>query len=86
MPNLVLAAPEAEVVHWWQSASERQALGVFLEAFQAEGGEWFDVSTDTYNSTRESALKRMAKGYSPTAVQWNGGTCLLYTSPSPRDS
>ena len=39
----------------------------------------FDVSTASYRD-------RFAVGHAPMSVKFNDdGTCLLYTSPSPRD-
>lgn len=66
--------PEMEILHWWQTGGDRSAMDILANRFQVLGGTWFDESSDTYASTRESALTRMAKGYPPTAIQWNAGT------------
>jgi len=73
----VYSAPEAEVIHWWKTGGDRKAVDVLVDEFSRNGGSWYDESTDTFNSTRESALNRMAKGYAPTAIQWNAGTEII---------
>lgn len=65
--------PQAEILHWWSSAGEARALKVFTDAFEAEGGKYYNSSTESHRATREEAIDRMNKGYPATFTQWNAG-------------
>ncbi len=69
----IAVAPEAEVVHWWSKGSDAAAVQVIINEYTRRGGQWFNSVEIDHQATRESAVSRMAKGYPPTALQWNGG-------------
>jgi len=60
-------------MHWWQVGGDASALQVIIDEFTRRGGLWSNVAQDSYVNTRASVVERMAKGYPPTAVQWNAG-------------
>ncbi|MEM7258382.1 MAG: ABC transporter substrate-binding protein [Pseudomonadota bacterium] len=64
---------EAEVVHWWYKGGDAQALQTIVEAFESRGGTWLDAGKTDFYTTREAVVSRLAKGYPPTATQWNAG-------------
>ena len=73
LPQVVLAAPEAEVVHWWYRGGDREAVNILRDEFESRGGTWFDSSSSDMVAALDGAVSRMAKGYSPTLIQWNAG-------------
>lgn len=68
---------EAEVVHWWYKGGDAWALEVLVSTFESRGGTWIDAAETDFYSTRESVVSRMAKGYPPTAIQWNAGVEIV---------
>ena len=71
------AQPQAEILHWWSSDGEFEALSVFIEEFKARGGRYYNTSKADQPSNRQEALERMAKGYPATLTQWNAGNDLI---------
>ena len=67
------SAAETEVVHWWQRGGDAQALSIIINEFTARGGVWVNSPESNFDDTREQVVSRMAKGYPPTALQWNAG-------------
>ena len=43
VPNISIAGPKAEVLHWWTSGGEAKALQVLKDDFASGGGEWTDM-------------------------------------------
>lgn len=66
-------APEIEVVHWWFKGGDANALEMIVNEFMLRGGQWDNAPESSFADTRESVVSRMAKGYPPTAIQWNAG-------------
>ena len=60
-------------MHWWSSAGESAALDIFIDRFEARGGQVYDSAKNTQSANREEAIERMSKGYPPTLTQWNTG-------------
>ena len=71
------SAIEAEVGHWWHKGGDAKALEAIIERFETMGGTWFDAAEADFYSTRESVVSRLAKGYPPTAIQWNAGIEII---------
>ena len=69
--------PQAEILHWWSSKSESDALAVFVNEFQARGGHYYDSSKADEIASREEAIERMGSGYPATLTQWNAGRPLV---------
>jgi len=67
------AQPQAEILHWWSSQGEHDALQVFIDAFESRGGHYYDSTKDDETASREEAIERMSKGYPATFTQWNAG-------------
>jgi len=67
------AAQSIEVMHFWVSAGETEALEVFADAFRENGGEWAQVAAPTMLSMRRRAIERIVMGFPPTAIQWHAG-------------
>lgn len=70
------ATPATEVVHFWESGSEKAALGVVRQAFEAQGGVWKDRPTASNDASRKLVLARIVAGYPPAAMQWHAGSDL----------
>lgn len=71
------SAQEAEVIHWWTSGSESEAIGVFVDAFEERGGTWVDSAVVSGDAAQGLALSRILGGDPPTAMQWNIGIDIL---------
>ena len=69
--------PQAEILHWWSSKSESDALAVFVNEFQARGGNYYDSSKADEIASREEAIERMGRGYPATLSQWNAGRPIV---------
>ena len=65
--------PEIEVVHWWYKGGDANALEMIVNEYMLRGGHWDNAPESSFADTRESVVSRMAKGYPPTAIQWNAG-------------
>jgi len=66
------AAETLEVIHWWTSASETQAVAQFKAAASKRGVEWKDVAVGGGDNQRILLKTRVAKGDPPAAAQING--------------
>lgn len=75
--NHTWASNEAEVVHWWYKGGDSVALQSLVVAFEQAGGNWIDAAETDFYTTRESVVSRLAKGYPPTATQWNAGVEII---------
>jgi glucose/mannose transport system substrate-binding protein len=73
--HFALAAPTAEVLHWWTSGGEAQALTVLKKDFEKAGGVWIDVPiAGGGGDTARSVLKsRFVAGNPPVAAQMHMG-------------
>lgn len=69
----VMAEPEVEVMHWMARGGEQRAIRVIRDEFESRGGVWYDVPGSDSIKVLNAAVSRMAKGYSPSLVQWNSG-------------
>ena len=67
---------EAEVIHWWVSGGEREALQVVIDAFESDGSRWVDTPVENSFNAKTAALSRMFDGYPPTLMQWHAGVAL----------
>jgi glucose/mannose transport system substrate-binding protein len=66
-------AQEAEVIHWWTSAGESQAVRAFADAFAAAGGTWVDSAVAGASAARQAATTRIVAGDPPAGAQFNTG-------------
>ncbi|THB74476.1 MAG: carbohydrate ABC transporter substrate-binding protein [Desulfobulbaceae bacterium] len=66
----------AEVIHWWVSGSENQALQEVAKAFEAEGFKWSETPVKASYQAKSVAITRMLDGVPPTMVQWHAGVAL----------
>lgn len=73
LPAAALADPKAEVIHWYTSASESQAVKAFADAFNAAGGTWQDTAVAGGSNARSVAYNRILGGNPPTAAQFSAG-------------
>ncbi len=69
-----LAAPEAEVLHWWTSGGEARAVQTLMDEFQSNGGKWVDmpVAGGGGDAAMQALRARVLAGNAPTAVQLKG--------------
>ncbi len=60
-----------DVVHFWVSKSESQALDVFRQAWRQSGKEWIDLPRANKVSVQKIVAERISNGYPPAVMQWN---------------
>lgn len=76
LPTALAQAQTADVIHWWTSGGESQAIGVFADAFEEAGGTWIDSAVVGGQAAQASAMTRIAGGEPPAAMQWNIGVAV----------
>ena len=65
------AAPKAEVIHWWTSGGESNAVKQVAQAFRNAGGVWVDSAIAGGDQSRAVTINRIIGGNPPTAAQFN---------------
>lgn len=70
---LAATGQEAEVIHWWTSAGELQAVRAFADACTAAGGTWVDSAVAGASAARQAATTRIIAGDPPAGAQFNTG-------------
>ncbi len=65
------ADPRPEVIHWWTSASEAQAVRTIADAYRKAGGQWTDTAIAGADQARAVAINRIVGGNAPMAAQFN---------------
>jgi glucose/mannose transport system substrate-binding protein len=72
--NTTLAAPEAEVLHWWTSGGEAKSVAVLQSDFVYNGGIWTDmpVAGGGGDAAMAALRARVLSGNAPAAVQLKG--------------
>jgi glucose/mannose transport system substrate-binding protein len=65
------APPRAEVIHWWTSGGEADAVRSLASAYRAAGGTWVDSAIAGAEQARSVAINRIVGGNPPTAAQFN---------------
>nr|WP_244426671.1 ABC transporter substrate-binding protein [Sinorhizobium sojae] len=60
-----------DVVHFWVSKSEAQALDVFRHAWTRAGNQWADLPAEDKAAVQRVVSDRVANGYAPAVMQWN---------------
>ncbi|MCX2721467.1 ABC transporter substrate-binding protein [Roseibium salinum] len=60
-----------DVVHFWISKSETQALDVFRQAWAENGNRWIDLPAKNKVEVQRAVSERVANGYAPAVMQWN---------------
>ncbi|HVZ99605.1 MAG TPA: ABC transporter substrate-binding protein [Caulobacterales bacterium] len=63
-------ASHAEVMHFWNSGSERSALNEIRQAFERRGGAWIDTSEPDNGALRRALVERISTNTMPAAVLW----------------
>ena len=71
LPAAALAAPQADVVHWWTSPGETAAMHALADAYRAAGGQWRDLAVVAAEQSRAVVLARIRAGNPPMAAQFN---------------
>jgi len=65
------ADPKPEVIHWWTSKSEAQAVRTIADAYRASGGVWVDTAIAGADQARAVSINRIVGGNPPMAAQFN---------------
>jgi len=65
------AAAKAEVIHWWTSGGESNAVKQVAQAFRNAGGVWIDSAIAGGDQSRAVTINRIIGGNPPTAAQFN---------------
>jgi glucose/mannose transport system substrate-binding protein len=71
-----VAQNTAEVIHWWTSGGEAQALKVLVDSYEKTGNAWKDNPVAGGESARMTARTRILGGDPPTSMQWQLGAPL----------
>ncbi|MEP2531439.1 ABC transporter substrate-binding protein [Shimia sp.] len=66
-------ATELEVMHWWTSGGEAQAVSEFAKAFDATGNTWVDAAIAGGEAARAVMVSRLTGGDPMGAFQFNHG-------------
>jgi len=79
--SLAQAQKGVEVIHWWISGGEREALQAVIDAYEAQGNTWMDTPVEASYYAKSAAVSRILIGRPPAAVQWHAGVSLkeMYT-------
>ncbi len=67
---------DAEVIHWWVSGGEAEALKVLIDEFEGKGNKWIDTPVKDSYHAKTAALSRLFSGNPPTIVQWHVGVMI----------
>jgi glucose/mannose transport system substrate-binding protein len=72
--TVVVAEPQAEVLHWWTSGGEAKSVAVLQQEFADNGGTWTDmpVAGGGGDAAMTALRARVLSGNAPTAVQLKG--------------
>ncbi len=75
-----VSASDVEVLHWWTSAGESQALNVLKEEVSQEGLHWIDFAIVGGGGDNASKVlrSRIISGNPPTAAQIKGPTIQMW--------
>ncbi|MDD7910950.1 ABC transporter substrate-binding protein [Pseudovibrio exalbescens] len=73
-PTTASAQPTSEVLHYWTSGGEAEAVKVLKEAFEANGGRWIDAPVAGGGGDAQAAVlrARVLSGDPPSTVQIKG--------------
>jgi glucose/mannose transport system substrate-binding protein len=72
--NSAMAAPEAEVLHYWTSGGEAKSVAVLQKEFSDSGGNWTDmpVAGGGGDAATAALRARVLSGNAPAAAQLKG--------------
>ena len=74
LPAANTMAAEVEVIHWWTSGGEQEAVSVLAEEFDKLGGDtWKDTAIAGGTNARSVTMQRILGGDAPAAAQFNPG-------------
>lgn len=76
------AAQEAEVMHWWTSSAEAEALQTLANAYQKAGGTWVDRPVPDFDTALATATSSIINGTAPAAIQFNAGSTFTELAAS----
>jgi glucose/mannose transport system substrate-binding protein len=65
-----------EVLHWWVSGGEGDAIKVIRRRVEAHGQEWIDTAVQGPDVAKAAALTRVVGGNPPTVMLWHAGEDL----------
>ena len=68
-----VAQERAEVLHWWTTEAQSNAVKQFADAFNAAGGEWVDNAIVNGDVAKPTGINRILGGDPPTVMQMNAG-------------
>lgn len=71
-----IAGYDAEVIHWWVSGGESDALQVIIDEFESRGNNWIDTPVKDSYHAKTAAISRLFSGNPPTVVQWHVGVMI----------
>lgn len=82
MATAAYAEGTVEVMHWWTSGGEANALSVIKEGLEADGINWKDsaVAGGSGTNALQVLQARVASGNPPAAMQMHGQQLLEYGS------
>ncbi|MEJ0061146.1 MAG: ABC transporter substrate-binding protein [Terricaulis sp.] len=91
--TLNVQASPTEVMHFWNSGSERAALNLIRDSYVAQGGEWIDNPQADHGTLRRALIDRLSTNTPPSrccgnpmssCAIWPSSACLAISTWSPR--
>lgn len=64
-------ADTLELMHFWNSNSEKDALAVISDVYTDRATAWVEDISPSFNDLRDQVLLRLSEGYPPSAFLWN---------------
>ncbi|MEM1300869.1 MAG: hypothetical protein AAGH68_16485, partial [Pseudomonadota bacterium] len=71
-----VSAQELEIAHFWRSDAERAALTILRDAYEEDGGSWYEDVHLGMGDLREQVFDRLSIGLPPTVFQWHAANDL----------
>ncbi len=68
---------QVEVVHWWVSGGESDAIRLIRRKIEAGGRVWVDTAVQGPDVAKTAALTRVVGGSPPTVMLWHAGKDLV---------
>ncbi|PHS71619.1 MAG: hypothetical protein COB23_01235 [Methylophaga sp.] len=79
-PSVYALKLHAEIMHFWISKGEVDALNVIKQAYEARGGVWSETRSLDYQQMKRDAFVRIGQGFPPSAMLWLSGEDLQHLS------
>ncbi|MEZ5825185.1 MAG: ABC transporter substrate-binding protein [Geminicoccaceae bacterium] len=62
------STPRIDMLHFWISPGEREALATISDEFERRGGIWSEISSANYETMKRDLIERVGSGLPPSVV------------------